>query len=214
MGGMRLGTSSAMATRPEELDRIAEALRDTDAVDASGIELRDEGGAVVLRGAVPSFEEATLAAAIAEQHGGTMAVRNELRVDPNLREDPSPGLSATYERGGGEEVRASSYEGSFDEGDDLVTDVGDALAENVPWDPPDQPTEAPTLAEERGVVDHDVTALEPAAAGPLSEDEAEGVEPSLPDLSPEDLRRAAHPEPRRGADRGRRHRTQASDRRA
>ncbi len=180
-----------MAIRPEVLDLIQEALDRADGVDPSDIDLELDGDAVVLRGAVSTFEEASAAALLAEEHAS--AVRNELRIDPNLRENPVgvDSLAVAPEPGG-----TPAADAEVGQPDDLVTDVGDALAENVPWEPPDEPTFVPTLAEERGVVDHDVVAVEPADAGPLSEEDAEGVEPSLPDLSAEELRRAARPAPR------------------
>ncbi len=178
-----------MAIRPEVLDLIQEALDRADGVDARDIDLALDGDAVVLRGAVSTFEEASAAALLAEQHAA--AVRNELRIDPNLRED----TAGVEDLADSPEPAPTAADAEIRQADDLVTDVGDALAENVAWEPPDEPTFVPTQAEERGMVDHDVVAVEPAPAGPLSEDEADRVEPSLPDLSAEELARTARPTP-------------------
>ena len=183
-----------MATRPEEHDRIVEALEGADGVDATEVLVEGDGQTVVLRGAVATFEEATLAAAIAEQHSGDGRVRNELRVDPNLREDPtSERVQEPPSARTGEDMTGSSVLLPDDTGDELVDDIGDSVAENLPWDPPEHPTEVPTLAEERGVVDHDVTAVPAADAGPLPPDEAEATAPSLGELSQQELARAATP---------------------
>jgi hypothetical protein len=182
-----------MATRPEEHDRIVEALEGAARVDATDVLVEGDGQTVVLRGAVATFEEATLAAAIAEQHSGDGRVRNELRVDPNLREDPTSDRVAVPQGGPTGDRTGSSVLLPDDTGDELVDDIGDAVAENLPWDPPEHPTEVPTLAEERGVVDHDVTAVPAADAGPLPPDEAEATAPSLGELSQQELARAASP---------------------
>src|SRR5688500_1031744 len=69
---------------PDQPDIVREALAAADTVDARGIRVDAAEDAVVLRGSVATFEEASAAAAIAEQHADL--VRSELTVDTNLRE--------------------------------------------------------------------------------------------------------------------------------
>lgn len=180
-----------MATR-DELDRIRAALEAAAGVGADRIELDADADAVVLRGAVATPEEATEAGMLAEQHVDN--VRNELRVDPNLREDPT--LSAP-EQGPQEadDVERGTQLQTQERGGEIVEDVQESLDENIAWTPPDEPTTVPTAAEQRGFSDHRIATPDSADAGPLDEDEAAEADPSLADLSPEDLRHAAHPSP-------------------
>ena len=172
---------------PQALDEIAAALDEADGVDATRISLSLQDATVVLSGVVASAEEASAAALIAEQLSD--AVRNEIAVDPQVRED------STHSDAGAQEVVDDSSQRETDlatseHGGELTTDMHEALAENIPLDPPDEPVMVPTLAEERGV------AAEPTSepigdSGPLSQDEADQTAPSLADMSPADLARAA-----------------------
>lgn len=102
------------------IDVIREALRDSDRVDSARIELVIDDGAVVLRGSVATAGEADVAAMVAEQHAE--AVRNQLSVDGGVRDDTPDGQAVAADA------------------DYLTTDAAEALGENVPWDPPDQPS--------------------------------------------------------------------------
>lgn len=179
-----------MATT-EDLEMVRQALLEADDLDPTDIDLAVEDGSVVLRGAVSTFEEATAAQAAAALH--TDEVRNELRVDPNIRENPAGVEEADVATR--ESLHGSTVEAPSAQGDDLQTDVQLALDENLPWDPPDSPSNVPTLAEERGIVDRDVTVPEAADEGDLDADAAEETTPSLPDLSAAELARSAKPTP-------------------
>jgi BON domain len=173
-----------MPIDPDLTNVVRDALSSADTVDARSIDVVAEDDVLVLRGGVASHEEASAAVSVADQLADE--VRNELRIDPNLRE----GLDQSEPR---RERNASDAEPSpFDpttEPDDVVDDLQHSLTENVPWDPPDEAVQVPTRAEERGL----------AGSGGFDEDpDAPGAEAgkSLPDLSPEELSRAAHPQPR------------------
>lgn len=114
------------------IDVIRDALADSGAVELDRVELVLDDGAVVLQGAVPTQEQATLAAMLAERHAGE--VRNHLRVDRHLRED---------------ETHSAVPSGAQDPDDGLVTDVSEALDENQPWDPPTEPHTGLTANEQR-----------------------------------------------------------------
>ena len=192
-----LGTSGAMVSirnntdDPQALDVIAEALDNADGVDATRVILAlDDDGAVVLAGSVASAEQASEAGLIVEELANE-GVRNELRIDPLLREDPTQ-----IDAGVGEEPADSSRRGTelaIDEhGGELATDIGESLEENIPLDPPDEPVTVPTAAEARGIYDHTQTDEVSADAGPLSAQEADDTEPSLPDLTASELARSAN----------------------
>lgn len=184
----------------EDLDVIRAALDEAASVDASRIELEeDDVGQVVLRGAVATHEEASAANLIVEEHAD--AVRNLLWVDPNLRE--TAGLSAAaasdgdvtgMAAGGTDATERATERATGEMGGEIVTDVQESLDENVAWEPPDEPVMVPSAGEERGGLDHPSSSEEPAEAGPLSEEEADATTPSLPELSPEELARSAHPD--------------------
>ena len=176
-----------MVTDPDQPAVVLEALQAADTVDARAITVVADGDTVVLQGSVATFEESSAAQNVAETHADE--VRNELRVDVNLREglDLSEGAN---DRQIADSVSTSSFNPA-EEPNDLVTDMQESLEENLPWDPPTEPVEVPTRAESRGVADRSGD----DDAGTLL-DETAGGEKSLPDLSPEELSRAAHPQPR------------------
>lgn len=182
-----------MAT--EDLDVIRAALDEATAVDASRIDLDDDDGAVVLRGAVATAEEASAAGLVVEEYAD--AVRNLLWVDPNLREAAGTADAERPEAGdtaGSDDVERATEMATGEMGGEIVTDVQESLDENVAWEPPDEPVMVPSAGEERGALDRPVADSEPADAGPLSEEEADATTPSLAELSPEELARSAHPD--------------------
>lgn len=182
-----------MAIDTETMDRIREALSGAQGVDEQRIEVAADGGEVVLRGAVASVEEASVAVMVAERH--VEQVRNELAVDPNLREDAAgAGLvdptDASPAEGLDDPARATEF-ATEEMGGEITDDVAESLGENVAWEPPHEPVGVPTVAEERGVPDHEVGAVESQNPGPLDEEEADATTPSAPDLSAAQLRRRA-----------------------
>ena len=160
-----------MPIDPEQPALVRDALRAADTVDARAIAVAADGDALVLRGSVATFEESAAALSVAEAHVET--VRNELRVDVNLRE----GLDQS------EATSAAAV--PDDEPSDLVDDLQESLEENVPWDPPTEEIQVPTRSEARGTA---------GGGGDALADDAVSTTKSLPDLSPEELSRAAHPQ--------------------
>lgn len=158
-------------------DRIRAALEDAGRIAGERVSVELDGGEVVLRGSVASAEAASAAALVAEQHADGR-VRNELRVDEHLREGPHRG---------GESVGGDASEPDAAGG--MVDDGARALADNEPWDPPDQPHLAPSAAEQRGETDRAVSEPPAADAGPV--DEPDDETPSAADLSAEELARSA-----------------------
>lgn len=185
-----------MAIESDEPEVILEALRASDAVDARGLSVAFDEGDVVVRGTVATYEEASAALRIAGEHAP--GVRNELRVDPNLREGADPAVASDS----GDALRRDGLRGSsfdpLERADDLVTDVQESLDENLPWDPPHEPVEVPTRAESRGVADPNAADDDNPDAGLLDETPDAGAM-SLPDMSAAELERAAHPEPQQEA---------------
>ncbi len=187
-----------MATK--DLDVIRAALDEAASLDASRIELEeDDDGGVVLRGAVATAEQASAASFVVEEHAD--AVRNLLWVDPNLRETagvgvdtPGVGNVTGTAAAGPDDPERATERATGEMGGEIVTDVQESLDENVAWDPPDEPVMVPSSGEERGALDHPSSDVESAEAGPLSEEEADATAPSLPELSPEELARSAHPD--------------------
>ena len=172
-----------MAIDPDLTDVVREALAAADTVDASSIDVVAEGEALVLRGGVATHEEATAAVSVADQHATT--VRNELRIDTNLRE----GVDFREPDAGERSATSGAPFDPTSEPDDLVDDLQTSLEENVPWDPPHEAVEVPTRAEERGTAGTNGFDEDP-------DDDSAATSKSLPDLSPEELSRAAHPQPR------------------
>lgn len=175
-----------MAIDSDDPDVIVQALQASDSVDARAVDVIVEDGAVVVRGTVATFEEASAALRIAEEH--TPNVRNELRVDVNMREgigDVAPPTDAPRD------LQGSTYQ--VDGDDDLVSDVQESLDESLPWNPPDEPVEVPTRAESRGIADPNAADDDDPEAGVLAES-ADPTDTSLPDVSADELARAAHPE--------------------
>jgi hypothetical protein len=185
-----------MAT--EDLDVIRAALDEAASLDASRIELEeDDDGGVVLRGAVATAEQASAASLVVEEYADV--VRNLLWVDHNLRETagvdaPSEGDGTATAAAGSDDPERATERATGEMGGEIVTDVQESLDENVAWEPPDEPVMVPSAGEERGTLDHPSSVEEPAEAGPLSEEEADATAPSLPELSPEELARSAHPD--------------------
>lgn len=179
-----------MPIDPDQQDLVREALEGADSVDARGITVDAAADAVVLRGSVATHEEATAAAAIAEQHAD--AVRSELSIDHNLRERTD--MAEEAPTAAPRDTQGSTFD-PVNQPDDLVSDMQESLEENVPWDPPHEAVQVPTRAEERGHAGRGATP-QPGAADDLLDEAADPAAKSLPDLSPEELSQAAHPQPR------------------
>lgn len=177
-----------MAIDPDQPDVVLQALRAADAVDARGIKAIADGDVLVLRGTVATFEESSAAQLIAEQHGDR--VRNELRVDVNVREEPGAS-SAQQAPSGAQSLQTSSFD-PVEEPDDVEADLQHALEENLPWDPPHEAVEVPTRAQERSRADR--SAPDADDDDTLLADVENGGK-SLPDMTPEELSRAADPQP-------------------
>lgn len=169
----------------DTLARIRAALDASDRVDAGRVEIVRDGEEVVLRGAVATPEEASVAAMVAEQD--VERVRNELRVDAGLREGTSDAHGPRPGQPEPEPARSPEIPGQPT--DDPTTDVAEALGENRAWQPPDAPSFAPTRAEERGRLTRDTTAVPAAPEGDV--DDPDAVEPSAADLSAAELERTA-----------------------
>ena len=138
-----------MAIDTDQIDEVRDALIAADSVDPSDIQIVAEDDVLVLRGSVATFEQASAAQQIAQER--LESVRNELSVDQNLREDgsstePSGAADIDDRREG---LRGSSYD-PLEQADDVVTDIQESLDENLPWDPPHEAVEVPTVAESRG----------------------------------------------------------------
>ena len=178
------------ADDPKALDELADALERSDSVDASRIVLSvADDGVVVLRGAVATVEQADQAALLASELADD--VRNELRVDVNVREDITE--LGGREDGGADSSRRGADLATQEVGGDLTTDVQESLDENIPLDPPDEPVFVPTAREQRGGIDAGGDVELPADAGDLDGDDAAATQPSLADMSPEELARSARP---------------------
>lgn len=163
-----------MTADDETITRVRQKLDEADRVDASRIELDRADDNVRLRGSVSTPEEATVAAMVAEEV--LAAVENHLQVDPALRAAPNRWKPQGPAEPGGATA------------DTVVADSQDALGENLPWDPPDEPHMAPTPSEERGALTRDATenTIEPEGQP------GDAGDRSAADLSSEELRRSAH----------------------
>ena len=184
------GHTDAMAMDEETLARVRAALHESPRVDARRVDVAAGPDQVVLRGAVATPEEATVAGLLAEGHA--VNVRNRLAIDANLREGSEEPAAAEATLPATDEVLVG--EPDMTAGDEPhVTDMAEALDRNEPVDPPDEPMSAPTTDEERGTVDRDTRDAPIAEAGPVPEPDE--VDPSAPDLSAEELRRQGSNDP-------------------
>lgn len=127
-----------MAITPDDLDQVRQALVDARGGDTERMSLRAEGDTVVLGGAVStdaeSAEAETLAGAFVDE------VRNELAIDPGLREDPTEVAVAADDEGAGlDDPERWTRFATEEMGGAAVTDAEEAQQENVPWTPPDEP---------------------------------------------------------------------------
>lgn len=129
----------------EIVDLVRAALDDADGVDASRIAVETRGDAVVLAGAVSTAEESSVASLLAENHAAEVV--NELLVDANLREGVAEPIATEEAAPAGNEVLVGSTDMLAGPDAEVESDLGRALEENVPWDPPDEPHLAPTTAE-------------------------------------------------------------------
>jgi hypothetical protein len=190
-----------MPVDPDDLERIRERLRVSTRVAADDVRVGARGADVVLQGAVPSAEEATVAEQLAGEY--VDSVVNELQVDRGLREGlerPPAGEPTSVPDDellvGGTDMLAGP--------EAVVTaDLAQALDESEPWTPPDVPQLAPTAVEQRSGVDPAEGLRLGGGAGEdadelLDEEELDArAGPSAPDLDRADLERAAagHPLP-------------------
>lgn len=188
-----------MTSDDDTLARIRALLAGSPRIDAARIEVVRDGAQVVLRGAVSTPEEASVAAMVVEGRAGdvlgstgdsgeALTVRNELRVDAGLREATSEAEPAEAAR---PPAAAGDTPGGEDVPTDLTADAHEALDKNVPWDPPEAPSFAPTRGEELG---RPVRASSmPPPARPGTVDNADEEDPSASDLSAAELERTARP---------------------
>jgi hypothetical protein len=172
-----------MAT--EGIDLVIAALRDSERVDDSRIEVTQNGSAVTLSGAVSSAEEATWAATLAAEYSDQ--VINQLRVDRLLREGVETPLPTEQVSPAADEVLVGGTDMLAGPDTQITSDVTEALEENIPWDPPSEPSLAPTQAEYGGEVSFGDGSAPDGGRSTIDED----GQFAAPDLSREDLATAA-----------------------
>lgn len=183
------------AAEPADTGReIQAALDDAPDLDARRVTVAVEDARVVLRGWVPSHEQAATALHVAEEVTD-VAVVEELQVDPGLREGSSAHRASEPVAPAEDEVLVGDTDMLAGSATAPEDDAGRAYDENVPWDPPERPVMPPTAAEQaqvagttRGEGGGTLDAGEPgAAAADLSaadlERVARGVSP--PSTAPE-----------------------------
>lgn len=178
------GHTDAMVMDEETLARVRAALDESPRVDARRVDVAAGPEQVLLRGAVATPEEATVAGLLAEEHA--VNVRNQLAVDANLREGAPEPAAAEVTLPATDEVLVGDPDMAAG-GGAHTTDMADALERNEPVDPPDEPMLAPTTGEERGTLDRDTRDVPIAEEGPVPDPDE--VPPSAPDLSAEELHR-------------------------
>jgi hypothetical protein len=176
-----------MTPDPEALERARALLEESPRVDASHLELRVEGGTVVLTGAVASPEEATAAAMLVEQE--LPEVVDDLLIEPSLREGAVDAAGREPAVPPEDEVLVGDPDMLAGPETTVTDDLERALEENEPYDPPDAPHLAPTAAEQRGIS----SPLVQPGLEPSDELDAEPAEDELPaaaDLTAQELRLA------------------------
>ena len=172
---------------PDDVAEISVALEESDRVDHSRIAVEAADDAIVLRGAVATTDAAHVAEIIASEY--TDNVINELRIDRGLREgtaEATPGEAASPRD---DEVLVGATDMLAGPEAEITSDMSTALEENQPWDPPDEPSLAPSVPEYGGDVSF-------GDGGPIENedvatDEADRAEYSAADLSKEELEAAA-----------------------
>jgi len=169
----------------DDLAVIKERLEESERIDARRIELDlQDPDTVVLRGSVAEPEEATAAAMLVEQFAPRVV--NQLRADRNLREgavDPVDTEAAVPLEN---EVLIGSTDMLAGPDAEITSDISRALEENEPWNPPDEPSLAPTEAEYAAdLVEGDGTMEEE------DEPELDRSQFAAADLTAEDLQAAA-----------------------
>lgn len=181
----------------DAVERVQEALDASEVVDARRVAVEILERRVVLKGTVASHEEASAAVLLAESVT-EFDVSDELNVDRGLREGTAPrrAMGEPTERAEGEILVGDP---DMLAGPETKIEGGSprAYAEDIPWDPPDAPTLAPTVAEQRGIAPSftgdrddtaDVSRIEPGkvAADLTREDLARlGQGGDVPSLDPE-----------------------------
>ncbi len=169
----------------EDLVEIRAMLDESDRIDATRIQLSSAGDAILLRGSVATADEAKAAEILVSEYAGD--VINELRIDRGLREGIVEPVAAERATPPSDEVLVGDVEMLAGPDAAVTDDLSVALEENEPWNPPDEPSLAPTAAEYGGELSF-------GDGGPLDEDEASvgddaGV--AAADLSHEELTAAA-----------------------
>jgi hypothetical protein len=127
------------------LEQAREALRDSPRIDASRIELADQGDALLVVGEVATPEEASAAELVVGRFAEQVV--NRLRVDPGVREGVDEDAPAERIQPTEDEVLVGSTDMLAGPDSTISGDVSRALEENEPWDPPDEPQLAGTAAE-------------------------------------------------------------------
>ncbi|HEX4936268.1 MAG TPA: BON domain-containing protein [Gemmatimonadaceae bacterium] len=131
---------------------VKDALRSHNGLDVDDFRVRVEEGVVVLEGRVGTDGERRIAEHVVTDVLGIVSVRNDIVIDPLRRaespmaiddhlaeEDRTEGLllGDRPRQGNDEAVLADEEE---DERALGATDVGDVIANGVPWIPPESPT--------------------------------------------------------------------------
>ena len=131
---------------------VKDALRSHNGLDVDDFRVRVEEGVVVLEGRVGTDGERRIAEHVVTDVLGIVSVRNDIVIDPLRRaespmaiddhlaeEDRTEGLLlGDRPRQGNDEAALADEE--EDERALGATDVGDVIANGVPWIPPESPT--------------------------------------------------------------------------
>ena len=177
-----------MRIDPDAIEEIHAALAECERVDDRRISVHIEHDEVVLRGAVATPQEATIAAIVAEEV--VPAVVNALQVDPALREGAEDPCPRERVRPAEDELLLHDPDPLAGPGAKIMIDVERTLEESEPLEPPDDPG----LGVPDGEAWDPYRPPDPVHAGddePDPLDEREDVLPAAADLSGFELRWAA-----------------------
>lgn len=167
----------------EELSVIKDALDQSERVDSERIRVALREGAVVLQGSVAEPAEATAAEILVGSYASDVV--NELRIDEGLREGREEPADAERTTPAENEILIGETDMLPGPEAEITSDLSQSLEENEPWNPPDEPSLAPTPDEYKG----------DESMGDAAADTGEDVDPdytgqadkSAPDLSREEL---------------------------